>query len=124
MLDTFVAKVTQAPSYPQTVHEHRAPTDESVRLFMELRENAERSVIESLNSGDNDVKYSAVTLYDPIESQTIIGIKVSINGKKHFLRIPMKDRATLHRETASAVYAEIAEQIASELMKSIGHSLR
>ncbi len=44
MFDTI--RVTQGPNYPQTITEKRAPTDESVRILMELEAAAERRVVE------------------------------------------------------------------------------
>ena len=49
----------QAP-YPQTVtvHEHRAATDESIRLLAEMQEKARRSLIESADVKDNQLSFT------------------------------------------------------------------
>ncbi|MEE8368605.1 MAG: hypothetical protein V3S30_09840, partial [Thermoanaerobaculia bacterium] len=46
---------TVAPSYPQTIHEHKAPTDDSVKLLREMEEAARKSVLEVYRFEDNDL---------------------------------------------------------------------
>ena len=63
------------------IHEHRAPTDESIKIFNDLKEKASASVLDSLivknNRFDTEL---AVFLYAEDYSK-IVSYKMMINGK-------------------------------------------
>lgn len=75
------------------IHEHRAPTDESIKIFNELKEKASASVLDSFivknNRFDTEL---AVFLYAEDYSK-IVSYKMMINGKSLTgkFKIPSQD---------------------------------
>lgn len=75
------------------VHEHRAPTDESIKIFNDLKEKASASVLDSFivknNRFDTEL---AVFLYAEDYSK-IVSYKMMINGKSLTgkFKIPSQD---------------------------------
>ena len=61
MFDTYVKRTTTAPAYPQTIHEHRAPTDESIRLLKEMEDKVKDNFVTSIIVEENIVN-GAITI--------------------------------------------------------------
>jgi hypothetical protein len=78
--------VTVVNRSPETVHhhEHRAPTDDSVKLLIELQEKAEKRILEQIHIEDN--KFNILGVFfgglNPMGTITL-RIRYSINGQFH-----------------------------------------
>jgi len=77
----------------KTVHEHKAPTDESVRLLNEFEDKARKNIIKELQIQENYLS-AIVVLYqsDDIFNQCIYHIRFILNGKEYFFEVPIKRR--------------------------------
>jgi hypothetical protein len=77
-----------------TINEHRAPTDESVKLLNEMRQQSLDNVIAKIsNDENNDFKYDIfiVDYYDAsISNKYLMIIKVKINGKEYERKVKIK----------------------------------
>jgi hypothetical protein len=65
-----------------TKHEHRAPTDDSIRLHREYVEKARAEVAEMARCGDNILKYGWTTFRDPAMMRDVVVLDLVINGEK------------------------------------------
>lgn len=62
------------------VDEHRAPTDESIRLFKELQEKAIQSVIKTVEVKQNGIDLAVVYYRDEVVDQKVnFAVKFNIN---------------------------------------------
>lgn len=104
---------TSAP-YPQHIHEHRAATDESVRLLHEMEEKAVDNIRERFIFEDNLVKGSVVTYNDPTTWRLKGMVAFSINGKAYTedLELGQSIFWKLDRESA---YRELANKLAKQI---------
>jgi len=84
MFNTYVHEttVTEGPRYPQTIHEHRAPTDAAIKLYGELEEKAIRNVIKSYTIQDNIVNGSVVICKKPMTMGYVIHFSFLLNGRR------------------------------------------
>lgn len=70
-----------------TINEHKAPTDESVRLLNEMQEKAKKNIIQTIKIGDNVL--NAVVIYyqdDFIGHNINFTIRFTFNGKEYFIQ--------------------------------------
>ena len=89
MFDTYVTR--REPHYPQTInkHEHRAPTDDSVKLLREMEEKARDQVVESYRfKADNDFVNGHVIVTKRMDNKHFgcvldVYIVFNLNGKEY-----------------------------------------
>lgn len=119
MFDTY--RVDAAPAYPQTItrHEHRAPTDDSIRLAREYEDRAVSYVAWSYTFGENDIKGSVVGVKYPTGERRVV-ISFTLNGEKHQLIHQVQetafrlDRATAYRAMLTDFATQFAKMFANE----------
>ena len=63
------------------IHEHRAPTDESIKIFNELKEKALASVLDSFIVKNNRFGTELAVFISVEDYSKIISYKMMINGK-------------------------------------------
>jgi len=75
---------TVAPAYPQTIHEHRAPTDESVKALREMEDAARDSILDVYRMEDNALNGIVVLLKarNPHDFSRSLYVQFSLNGKQ------------------------------------------
>lgn len=115
-----------------TINEHRAPTDESVKLLNELQEAAMKNLICSIQiDDDNNVKgvIQYYRLADPsFKNRVQFQIKFCLNGKDHLIRGIIDDLddekefstcGNFRSKTAFMIfYKTFSEEIAKDLMQN------
>lgn len=104
-----------------TTTERRAPTDESVRLLMEMEQAAERRVIERGEIKDNVVNARWSALYDR-ESPDIVNLYVrfTINGVDVERKIPFcQSRFVKPQEKFQQIHAVVVEEVARTITSEI-----
>ena len=113
---------TEHVSRNTTIHEHRAPTDESVRLLKEMEEKAERKLVESIHVGDTLVECVIHAWLDPMSDCTRIRAVFKINGKQetaeHEFRSSREYRGqqVVDADVWRAVQTKIADVIANRML--------
>ncbi|MDD5705974.1 MAG: hypothetical protein PHR35_08620 [Kiritimatiellae bacterium] len=101
------------------IHHHRAPTEESIRLWEEMREKAYKAILNTIDIHDNSFNIVAVSFgNDPLLGfDNVLKFKFMLNGKivsdcLSVNRFEAKDRA----ETVRLILRKVAEYIAREIM--------
>lgn len=104
-----------------TVHEHKAPTDDSIKLYEEIKEKAYNSIIRTLKSGDNElVKYDAIVYKDMYTFDTIVKFRIILNGAEIIDGVKLDEcEVTTLGDVAHVVYARLSEKIALLLLQQI-----
>ena len=74
------------------VHEHRAPTDDSVRLLKELEDKALENVVLKISDTKNNkfsynVFFSSYAVMDSLMSKGVMIIKFNCNGKEYIRKV-------------------------------------
>lgn len=113
---------TEHVSLTTTVHEHRAPTDESVRLLKEMEEKAERKLVESIHVGDTLVECVIHVWQDHASDCTRVRAVFKINGKQetaeHEFRPSREYRGqqVIDANVWRAVQTKISDVIANRML--------
>lgn len=115
-----------------TIHEHRATTDESLRLLSEMQNKVKDGILKTIHVDNNSVKATASFLQGVIPSigpnDIIMHLKFMINGKLFEVteRIEQSDwdeakyKGYRHFENSAVfrlIHKKLSEAIAIELLK-------
>lgn len=108
-----------------TIHEHRAPTDESVKLLREMEEAAKKAIVDSVRVQDTHFECVVLTQTDMINCEEQFVAIFSLNGKKMKtpLRISMFDhdengKKLGPKEKYRRLVLSVAQDIADEILFS------
>lgn len=116
MLDTFIApRRTEYVTRNVNVTEHRAPTDESVRLLKEMEQAADGKRIASMQMEGNSFN-GVVEIYETLCDDMIHARAVfDING--HRMTATASEHSTIERSSLLAsLHEKVANKIASEIL--------
>lgn len=106
------------------VHEHRAPTDESVKLLKEFEEKAQAKVIEAVHVGNTEFECVIHGELDMMSDQFILLAVFKLNGKQMKAEHRFRPRSTDGHAAIAGLQTAIAQTIAGEiLVKSITSSV-
>lgn len=119
---TFVfpqARTEHVP-YEKTVIEQRAPTDDSIRIWQEMKEKAYKSVLDSIELRDNTLNLNAILYEEPYSYEKVCKYRLSLNGQEMTGEIrssilDMKNKMELYRK----IVDDAARHIAVEIVKSV-----
>jgi hypothetical protein len=97
------------------IHEHRAPTDDSVRLLREMEGKAKEQIIEALHIGDTTFDCVVHVSKRFEDSTTRLLAVFSLNGKKLTAEHIEHD----HRYERDAAFAALRDAIAKEIATEV-----
>lgn len=110
-----------------TVTEHRAPTDDSVRLLREVEEVARSQVVRAFAGGNNTVNGVVLERYaDPSTNATEVAVSFVLNGKSLQFSVGMSsnDRYALEKQDAIRLLIErMSKEIATSILAAAGCDL-
>jgi pyruvate carboxylase len=116
MFDTYVTR--RQPVYNNTVvHEHRAPTDQSVALLKEMEASARAKIVEAVRVESNSIKAVFQRQEDMLNDQHIYGVFYSINGEKR--EVTVRDRKGEIKDVAEKLWRALADDMALALLRKI-----
>lgn len=122
MLDTYIQGITttQYVPYVKTVKEIRAPTDESIRIYEEVKEKAYKSILDSFYLDSNVFKAFVMVHKDIYSDETVCRYKFTLNNKEYQNEFrsrdfDIKDKSDIIRK----VIKGISDEIVIELTKKI-----
>ncbi len=110
--------------FEKTVNVHKAPTDESIKLFHEFREKAVKDIIEKVNVTDNIVNGYAMYISTGTspDIQFTLHYKFMLNGEKISGKVDVKyeygrDSKALYRNLLKRLYDEMSKAIAYKIVE-------
>jgi PAB1-binding protein PBP1 len=122
---------TELVPYEKTVHEYRAPTDESVKLLNEFKEKATENILSSFKLKDNIMEVNGFFIRRDAVSWTIdIYCRFKLNGKEFNLKESFDAQEfrkdidynynveSYKNAVLRLVYTKVSEIIALELIRS------
>lgn len=125
MFDTYITKrVTEDHYHRHDIHEHRAPTDESVKLLNEMMEKAKSNLISTFSTSNNTLQATWAVYEDMTTNSVHYLLKCVINGKEHLVNIDVKEfeifpsKKTLHT-SIQTVYEKLCKIVTAELMQNL-----
>lgn len=101
------------------IHEHRAPTDESVRLLKEMEEKAAKKVIKALTIQSNEWHCVVQAEVSHMDALRIMRAVFDINGKRMVAEVnqPEWKDDPQSRDLVTALRDEVARKIANEVLE-------
>lgn len=81
MFDTYYRQEDRLVPYTKTVHEHKAPTDDSIKLYGEFLERARTDLVERGKCCSNEVNVTYNIYRDNLNNNTCCYYNLVINGK-------------------------------------------
>jgi hypothetical protein len=103
-----------------TVHEHRAPTDQSVALLKEMEEKAERKILNTIHVTDSSFECVVHMWWDAINDAKVMRAVWSLNGHKcettHTWRCR---RDEPEPQALTKAFAALRDKIATEIATKI-----
>jgi hypothetical protein len=114
-------KITVAPSreyfpYTKTVIEKRAPTDDSIRLYDEIKEKAYKSILKTIELNDNTFNLNAILYNEWSSNHNVCQYRFTLNGKEFTGEIKssnfnLGDKSVIYRKIFEGVAQTITTQI-------------
>lgn len=108
-----------------TTHEHRAPTDESIRLMREMETKAKDQVVKAVRVENSHIDTVIHTMRDTLTGDTLYAVIFKINGVQH--RVDHRQSSWGNVEETivkirDAVAIKIANDVVSIAIKDIRHA--
>jgi len=108
--------------YEKTVVEKRAPTDESIRLYEEIKEKAYNSILDSLSVIDNTFNFKVILYKDIYSFSNIVRYLFTLNSKEFDGEYRtnlenLSNKQELFEELYNKLATTIAEQLITTLIK-------
>lgn len=114
------------------INEHKAPTDESIRLLNEMQDKAKENIIATIDINQNHLHAVAIAYCDEIAFDRIhYYVKFTLNNKeyvfneyirksdlKEVLNENEHDMKSAYRKIIVEVHKRISEEIARQIMAS------
>ena len=97
-----------------TKHEHRAPTDESVKLLREMEAAARANILKSTPLEANGFKFVVHHVLSHVDWQHIFLLQYELNGKRREVRVTVNAEGTEQQVLERSVQ-EIHNQLAADL---------
>lgn len=99
----------------KTVHENRAPTDQSVQLLREMEQKARDNILLAIRSDSNDFKYTASVYSDNHQFTHRLRVQFAINGHQHDIdfELPFQYRDMKGKDLILQVRDLVAKELAN-----------
>ncbi len=112
MFDTY----NKSPSEVRvTTHEHRAPTDDSVRILSEMEQKALDRVLMAVSVADNSFNGSVVVMANPMTLGNTTWVKFKLNGVEHKMKFDGPHGAELMAASQESWIIRLRDEIAHEI---------
>lgn len=115
---SFGRVLTEYLPYEKSVKEIRAPTDDSIKLYEEIKQKAYNSILETIQINDNTFNVKAEVFKDMASHALICRYTFTLNGKRFDGKIIDNNMLTKY-EWMKKIYEDASKQIAMLLMNVI-----
>jgi hypothetical protein len=118
--------VIQSPSRTEyvtrnvNVHEHKAPTDESVKLLREMEAKAEAEVIKAVSVANTHFECVVHQTHDVISDKMLFKAVYKLNGVNMESKVETDPRKA---ETSHSAMTEAFEKLRDQMVKDLAHQI-
>jgi len=120
MANYFIRETINTP-YEKTVIEHKAPTDDSVRLYEEIKNKAYKSILGTIEVHDNLLNVTGIVYRELASYKIKCMYVVTLNGKEIKGEVILKEFYSRNEDrfkVFEAIVEDVSRYIAVELLKS------
>lgn len=109
--------------YEKTVQEHKAPTDDSVRLYGEMHRRCREELVRTLKSEGNEMRWALAVFADILTLGWVVQAEVRVNGAP--LRFSWNVGVDAgDREIMMGLYQELANRLAKQMIHDLLPKMR
>ena len=119
MFDKYYKHSTEYVPYTKSVVEHKAPTDESIKLYGELVEKAQRSLLDSFELKSSSVDIAVQVSHNMLTREKQIWFKCVLNGQtiQDIIKLPYS--LATREEMAGLIIDNISVKLSKALMSKL-----
>ena len=122
MFNTYIDRSYRGPS-KMDVTEHRAPTDESIKLFKEFEEKAMKNIIASGRVEDNVINFKCYIYSDKMSWDDICKCVFTVNGNEYYFEFILpRERVKPKSEIIDIIRNKILEKLTGIFMVDLFRS--
>ena len=105
----------------KTVHEHRAPTDESIKIYKEMVDKAEKSILDVFVISDNILNGSIAVLRNAETMGIDVIYRFILNGNRleGSIKTEYREMIRSREEVIRVVYEKLSKKIAAHLFDTL-----
>lgn len=116
--NTYVTRNPGHSTNNTTIHEHRAVTDDSIRIYKELLEKSQRDIVDTIELKNNTIDLAAVIFKDHLTTKTICRYRVILNGAEIEGEIKVVSYSFSNkRKVIGQILEKVAQSLAKDLVK-------
>ena len=102
-----------------TIKEHKAPTDDSIRLYGEMLNKSRKEVVDTIELQSNSLYMTAILFKDLLSSKLVCVYRIVLNDRPIEGTVKVTDYTLDKRKILIQILEKLSEQIALELMEII-----
>lgn len=102
-----------------TVKEIKAPTDESIKIYEEVKEKAYESILLSVMPEENIMKAKVQYYRDWASDSECVMWLINLNGKPYQGKFQTQERYTHKLDLIRAAYEDISKVLAAQLISEL-----
>jgi hypothetical protein len=106
--------------FSYNLNEHRAPTDDSIRILNEMQDKAVKNIVDNILIDDNDLKGSVIIYRDPLMMGFKIFVRFRLNGKPY----KFEERINTYDSNLFNAKEKLAECMTKAIYKNLIKGLR
>ena len=118
---TYIHNTPSHLSAKVNVKEHRAPTDESIRLLREMEKEVEKNLVRRQKISNNDIDGGVSIFRDFASRGYVVYVSFKLNGKRYEKDVLVDGVASLDlldtKEVFRKVVAELIYEVVTENVK-------
>lgn len=113
------SETTRLVPYEKTVHEHKAPTDDSIKLLREMEEKSRKQIACALVAEENVVNGAVVQFHDAHDRfEKVCYVSFKLNGQQMEFKVPLDARVMMAKVDAiDILYKALSHSITADLLK-------
>jgi hypothetical protein len=107
------------------IHEHKAPTDESIKLLNEMQEKVMNNIMATFRVEDNTLNAAVIYLFQGTGFDRLdYRVKFTFNGKEYLLNgeIPRRNFVPSHKYGSNEVYEALAKSLVILIAEKVLHN--
>jgi len=118
MLNTYINQSKEYIPYAKTIIEKKAPTDDSIKLYDEIKEKAYNSILYAIPLEDNVFKGNLIIYQDICQFNKVCKYLFFLNGIKYEGSFDVDDNLLLRKdELIFRIYKRLSDEISKQLFK-------
>ena len=110
---------TEFIPYEKTIIEKRAPTDESIRLWNEIKEKAYASILDTIELKSNTLALNAIAYFDHLSYRKVLRYKIILNGESFTGDISLDLWDYTKTELIRKIVDEVSKRISIQIMEML-----